>query len=242
MSGDSSAPTDESRVKYREMHRDGSPTVQPGTAPRRGVLPYIVLVVVTFFITWFVFATITGIPVGLVSTPSHSSSTTPATGVILSIDNPFDTGNNTTCTPCTDQYAPANFTVPAHTLLEFTLVNFDTGQNPPSNPVQAKVNGTLGNCIYLNSTPTKLGPCVQSIPVGFVDHTFSFVGGPYTGFNVPVPSAVNNSGEGAPGTTVTFFTYFNTTGTFVWNCLAPCDPWSMAHAGFMTGSMTVVNP
>jgi hypothetical protein len=216
------------------MHRGSIPTATPGAAPRRGVLPYIVLVVVTFFISWFVFATVTGVPVGLVSTPTHSSKGTPSTGVILTIDNPFDTGNNST----TDQYAPANFSVPAHTLLEFTLINFDSGQNPVT-PTQAAVNGTLGNCIYLNATPASLGSCVHSIPAGFVAHTFSFVGGPYAGFNVPLPSAVNDV-EGGTGATVTFFTYFNTTGTFVWNCLAPCDPWSMAHAGFMTGNMTVV--
>ena len=206
----------------------------PATPPRRGILPYLVLVVVTFFISWFIFATVTGIPVGLVSTPSHSTSGTASKGVILSIDNPFDTANNNTA----DQYAPANFSVPAHTLLEFTIINYDSGMNPVT-PVQAEVNGTLGNCIYLNSTPTTLGPCVHSIPAGFVAHTFSFVGGPYAGFNVPMPSA-NDSPEGGIGASVTFFTYFNTTGTFIWNCLAPCDPWSMAHFGFMEGNMTVV--
>ena len=216
------------------MHRGSTPTTPPVSAPRRGILPYVVLVVVTFFISWFVFATVTGVPVGLVYTPSHSSKGIPSTNVILSIDNPFDTGNNNT----TDQYAPANFSVPAHTLLQFTLINFDSGQNPVTS-TQAAVNGTVGNCIYLNSTPTTLGPCVHSIPAGFVAHTFSFVGGPYAGFNVPVPSALNDV-EGGTGATVTFFAYFNTTGTFVWNCLAPCDPWSMAHAGFMTGNMTVV--
>ncbi len=236
MSGQPVAPPDDSRVKYREMRRDIGPPGTPGSPPRRGVLPYIVLAVVTFFISWFVFATVTGIPVGLVSAPSHSTSGAASKGVILTIDNPFDTANNNTA----DQYAPANFTVPAHTLLEFTIINYDTGMNPVT-PVQTMVNGTLGNCIYLNSTPTALGPCVHSIPAGFVAHTFSFVGGPYAGFNVPMPSA-NDSPEGGIGASVTFFAYFNDTGTFTWNCLAPCDPWSMAHFGFMEGNMTVVAP
>jgi hypothetical protein len=234
MSGQPSGPPDDSRVQYREMHRDTIPAITPATPPRRGLLPYLVLVVVTFFISWFIFATVTGIPVGLVSTPSHSTSGTVSKGVILTINNPFDTANNSS----TDQYAPANFSVPAHTQLEFTIYNYDTGMNPVT-PVQAEVNGTVGNCMYLNSTPTALGPCVHSIPTGFVAHTFSFVGGPYAGFNIPMPSAVN-SPEGGIGASVTFFAYFNTTGTFTWNCLAPCDPYSMAHFGFMEGNMTVV--
>jgi len=236
MSGEPNRPPDDSRVKYREMHRPSGVDAVPGGTPRRGVLPYVVLVVVTFFISWFVFATVTGVPVGLVAPPSHSSSGTPATGVILTINNPFDTTNNSS----TDQYAPANFTVPAHTLLEFTLINYDTGQNPVT-PVQAAVSGTLGDCIYLNATPTALGPCVHSVPTGFIAHTFSFVGGAYAGFNVPLPSAIN-SPVGGIGASVTFFTYFNQTGTFTWNCLAPCDPYSMATSGFMTGTMTVVSP
>jgi hypothetical protein len=155
-------------------------------------------------------------------------------GVILTINNPFDTAMNAS----TDQYAPANFTVPANTLLEFTLIDYDTGQNPVTS-TEATVNGTVGNCIYLNSTPASLGPCVHSVSAGFVVHTFSFESGPYAGFNVPIPSAVDSSGEGSTGVSVTFFAYFNETGTFTWNCEAPCDPYSMATDGFMTGAMTV---
>lgn len=201
-----------------------------------GLLPFVVLFVVTFLLTWFLFAVITGYPVGLAPTGSSKSpSGAPTAGVILTIDNPFDTARNAT----TDQYAPANFTVPSHTLLEFTLINYDTGQNPVT-PEESTVNGTVGNCIYLNATPTSLGACKHSIPAGFVAHTFSFESGPYAGFNVPVPSAINNSAEGASGASVTFFAFFNETGTFTWNCLAPCDPYSMVTSGFMTGTMTVV--
>ncbi len=241
MAGEPTTSPREARINYREM---GTQSVSPPTlrsGPQRSLLPYVVLVVVTFFVTWFVFATVTGLPVGLgPSQTSNSPSGTPETPVQLAVDNPFNTGNNSTCAPCTDQYAPANFTVPADTLLEFTITNYDTGQNPVT-PLQASVNGTVANCIYLNSTPTVLGPCVHSVPEGFVAHTFSFVSGPYSGFNIPLPSAVE-SVEGGVGSTVTFFAYFNETGTFTWNCLAPCDPWSMAHDGFMTGSMTVVAP
>jgi hypothetical protein len=237
MPDESTGSPDESRITYRELSAEKGSTSPSTGRPPRSLLPYVVLVVVTFFVTWFVFATVTGLPVGLgPGTSSTSSGGTPITPVVMTINNPFDTANNSS----TDQYAPANFTVPAHTLLEFTLINYDTGQNPvPS--IEGAVNGTVGNCIYLNSTPASLGPCVHSVPTGFVAHTFSFEGGAYAGFNVPVPSAVN-SGEGGIGASVTFFAYFNETGTFTWNCEAPCDPYSMATSGFMTGTMTVVQP
>jgi hypothetical protein len=228
----------ESRTGAPDMKPQGVSPPLSSSPPRRSVLPYLVLVVVTFFVTWFVFATITGLPVGLGTSPSSSSSSgTPTTGVILTINNPFDTANNSS----TDQYAPANFTVPAHTELKFTLINYDTGTNVLPSSSDADVSGTVGNCMYLNATPTVPGPCVHSLAAGFVVHTFSFVSGPYAGFNVPIPSAVN-SPEGGIGASVTFFAYFNETGTFTWNCLALCDPYSMVTSGFMTGTMTVTAP
>ena len=218
------------------------PTIKNGAraTPRRGssnaLLPYLVLAVVTFFLTWFLFAALTGYPVGIGKPPVSVTSGNSPTGVLLAVNNPFDTANNSS----TDQFSPANFTVPANTLLEFTLTNYDTGQNPVEPVSEADVSGTVGNCVYLNSTPTSLGPCVHSVSPGFVVHTFSFENGAYAGFNVPIPSAINIAPEGGVGVTVTFFAYFNETGTFTWNCLAPCDPYSMQTTGFMTGTMTVV--
>ena len=242
MAEEARGPPDDTQVKYREMSRESVSPRTPISAPRRSLLPYVVLVVVTFFVTWFVFATITGLPVGLGPSPtSKSSSGTPTTGVILAINNPFDTANNSSA----DQYAPANFTVPADTLLEFTITNYDTGVNQLFSPSYANVNGTVGNCIYVNATPTSLGKCQHSLATGDIVHTFSFVdsgpSGTYDGFNVPIPTA-NNSPEGSIGVSVTFFAYFNETGTFHWNCEALCDPWSMQTDGFMQGTMTVAQP
>jgi hypothetical protein len=235
MAEESKGPPDESQAKHRERGLESDWQATSTGTSRRSLLPYVVLVVVTFLVTWFVFATLTGYPVGLGSSPSSSSpGGTPVTGVLMTINNPFDTANNSSA----DQFAPANFTVPANTLLEFTLVNYDTGQNPVSS-LEATVNGTVGNCIYLNATPTALGPCMHSVPTGFVVHTFSFESGAYSGFNVPIPSAVDSL-EGGIGSSVTFFAFFNHTGTFTWNCEAPCDPYSMATDGFMTGTMTVI--
>ena len=189
---------------------------------------------VAVLVSWFAFATITGVPVGLGPAPTSSGGGGGgATPVYLSINNPFDTENNSSA----DQYAPANFTVPSHTELEITLTNYDTGQNVVT-PNEAAVSGTVGDCVYLNAPPSSLGPCVKSVNTGFVSHTFSFESGAYAGFNVPVPSAAA-SPPGGIGASVTFFVFFNTTGTFTWNCLAPCDTWSMSTDGFMTGTMTV---
>lgn len=239
MPGDGVGPPDEALVPSRPAGGESDRPIATTHRSPRSVLPYVVLVVVTFFVTWFVFATITGLPVGLGPSPSASSSSgTPTTGVVMTVNNPFDTENNFSA----DQYAPANFSVPAHTELEFTLINYDTGGNPGSADPSITpnvVNGTVGNCVYLNATPVSLGPCVTSVTAGFVSHTFSFVSGPYMGFNVPLPSAAD-SPPGGIGASVTFFVYFNETGTFTWNCLAPCDPFSMATSGFMTGTMTVV--
>jgi hypothetical protein len=238
MPGDGSGPPDESPGKYPELSRESASPSTP-TRASRSLLPYAVLVVVTFFVTWFVFATITGLPVGLGPSPtSKSPSGTSETGVVLTINNPFDTARNLTA----DQFAPANFSVPAHTELEFTMINYDTGQNPGNIPgYEGNVNGTVGNCIYLNATPTDLGPCVHSVNNGFITHTFSIVNGTYAGFNIPLPSAID-SPQGGIGASVTFFAYFNVTGTFYWHCEAPCDPWSMLTDGFMGGTMTVVAP
>ena len=41
-----------------------------------------------------------------------------------------------------------------------------------------------------------------------------------------------------PATATVTFTP-RTRGTFVWHCMAPCDPWAMTHVGFMEGRITV---
>ncbi len=130
-----------------------------------------------------------------------------------------------------DQYEPANFTVPSHTWLVFVITNYDPGENPVS-AAFAHVSGTLGDVEYLNGS--RLG--TSSVLPEVVSHTFSFTLGPYEGFNVPIPAA----GSSSP-TVVQFSVYFNTTGQFTWNCLAPCDPASMQTPGFMTGTMTVTS-
>ena len=225
------APTPEGDSRHPEPDTSPKNSANGGRGAR--LLPFIVVAVVTLLVSWFAFAMITGVPVGFGSLPTSAGGGTNSKSVVLTINNPYDTQNNSSG----DQYAPANFSVPAHTLLEITLINYDDGMNPVT-PTEGAVSGTVGDCIYLNTTVSDLGSCVKSLDPQVVSHTFSFVSGPYAGFNVPLPSAAGTP-PGGTGASVTFFAYFNTTGTFTWNCLAPCDAWSMATPGFMTGTMTV---
>ncbi len=134
-----------------------------------------------------------------------------------------------------DQYTPANFTVPSHTLLIFTITNYDNGQNPVPSAV-AQVFGVLGGIAYQNAAPpASWGTPATSIPVANVSHTFSALPQKTTaGWNVPIHEA-----DGPQGYSVTFEMYLNTTGTVAWQCDAPCDGWSMGEPGFMSGTITV---
>ena len=159
--------------------------------------------------------------------PNNPSSAVPVT---LTINNPFDTANNGSA----DQYSPANFSVPANTLLEFVITNYDNGVNPPP-PQYTNASGVNGNCVYVNATPAGLGPCSHSLPADQIAHTFTI---PALSLNVPVPTAANTS-AGASGAQVIFIASFDTPGSYTWQCMAPCDPWSMETPGFMQGTMTV---
>ena len=54
------------------------------------------------------------------------------------------------------------------------------------------------------------------------------------GVNEMVPAG----GPHSP-TKVTFTFTPKSAGTFTWQCEAPCNPWSMAHMGYMEGTVTV---
>ena len=138
-----------------------------------------------------------------------------------------------------DQYTPANFTVPAHTLIILTITNYDNGQNPVL-PGFEQVSGVLGNVEYANATPPlSWGTPTSAVSISDVSHTFTVMpntyGGLPGGLNVPVPAS-----EGPSGSSVTVELYLNATGQVSWNCMAPCDTWSMQTPGFMAGTITVV--
>jgi uncharacterized membrane protein YphA (DoxX/SURF4 family) len=121
------------------------------------------------------------------------------------------------------QYSPANFTVPKGEVM-FTIIDQDA-------PVQwanctCNVSGTVGGVEYLNGT------AMSSISTANAAHTFTV---PQLHLNVITPG----------NSTITFTLYLNSTGTYVWNCLAPCGSNGytgspMGVPGLMTGTMSVV--
>lgn len=63
-------------------------------------------------------------------------------------------------------------------------------------------------------------------------HTFT---APTLGVNQMIPAAA-----GKKAGTVTFtFTAPAKAGAYTWICAMPCDPWAMAHDGYMKGHVTV---
>ncbi len=134
-----------------------------------------------------------------------------------------------------DRYLPANFSVPAHTLVLVTITNYDNASNPVSRDV-ATVAGTLGNLETMRASSDPQGMDMTAVPPSQVAHTFTLDTGGYA-MNVPIPAANSLSDP----MIVTFHAYFNTTGAFVWHCSAPCDSASMAALGFMRGTITVVD-
>jgi uncharacterized membrane protein YphA (DoxX/SURF4 family) len=121
------------------------------------------------------------------------------------------------------QYTPSNFTVPKGEAV-FTIIDSDapvTWANCTCN-----VTGTVGGVEWLNGTP------ISHVNVSNAAHTFTI---PALHLNVVTPGS----------TTITFTVYLNTTGTYTWNCLAPCGSQGytgppMGVAGYMTGTMSVV--
>lgn len=134
------------------------------------------------------------------------------------------------------QYTPAEFTVPAHSLVTVTIRNFDSGQAQVPAAylrVQGTVGGTIavahgvrGNVAVLPVTH------LSAVAANDVAHTFTV---PALGLNVPIP----------PASTVTFSFRTGAAGSYAWQCFAPCGTgptgWSgaMAALGYMQGHITV---
>ena len=132
----------------------------------------------------------------------------------------------------------ANITLPVDTLIQVTIVSYDT---PTSGSTDAMgvVNGTVGGNVYLingttasmSSMPTQWGQNVTSVPGADLAHTFTVQGM----FNIPVVG----------GDTTIAYLYFSKPGTYVWLCQTPCGfgpnmaDGAMATSGWMTGQLTV---
>ncbi|MEM3857304.1 MAG: hypothetical protein QXI37_02210, partial [Thermoprotei archaeon] len=140
----------------------------------------------------------------------------------------------------------ANISIPAHTLIVMTIVDYDSPSPLPSQ--YAQVSGTVGNKVYVfngtaniqappNSQSTLVNTTGASAvswinPNTAVSHTFTV---PQLGINIP----------SAGGTTEVAEFYVNQTGVFTWHCMDPCgfgpSGWlgPMSAPGWMGGTLTV---
>jgi nitrous oxide reductase len=125
-------------------------------------------------------------------------------------------------------------------------------QNPPARPVVnvVKLSGaaTVERTVYLT-----VSPGIKPAPDGKLHDAFSV-----TNFTVragqPVKLVINNTDNGdhsitamAAGVNIvvrpgmhTYTLLVHKQGRFEWMCTFPCDPYSMAHVGYMRGYITSV--
>lgn len=134
---------------------------------------------------------------------------------------------------------PDTITVPSGRLIELTITTYDMGNLTVASDF-LKVNGTINNQItIINGTMAMMDDYsmswaknVTSVPASEILHTFT-VG--KLNINIPVIA----------GTTEIAYLKINQTGTFNWQCMAPCGPsansWGgpMADQGWMSGKLVV---
>jgi hypothetical protein len=147
----------------------------------------------------------------------------------------MDTGwNSSTAQPQFSILGPngtqpsANILLPAHTLIQLTIISYDT-PTMGSTDSEGKVTGTVGGAVYLvNGTSAmgmdvsqRWGQDVSSVPGAMLAHTFSI---PQLGINIPVVG----------GDLEIAYLNLDQTGTFQWVCLTPCGFGAMGANGAMT--------
>ncbi len=129
----------------------------------------------------------------------------------------------------------SSWTVKKGETVTVKIVSFDDGTAPLMGQYMkyAKVMGTT------NGKETVAGKSVTNVSDINVAHTFTIKG---LGFNMPIPAAPT-------GKSVTVVATFvpTKTGTFVWNCFAPCGTGTtgmggaMKTMGWMTGKVKVIS-
>jgi hypothetical protein len=177
------------------------------------------------------------------ATQSQPQQTSPFRLTLMEI---MDTGwNSSLAQPQFDLMGPnglqpaANIRLPAHTLIQLTIISYDTPTSG-STDFEGKVSGTVGGTIYLINGTSAMGMDVSqhwgqnvtSVPGAMLAHTFTIQ---QLGINIPVVG----------GDTEIAYFYLNQRGTFQWVCLTPCGfgPMGMGGAmsasGWMEGQVTV---
>jgi hypothetical protein len=129
------------------------------------------------------------------------------------------------------RFVPADFRLTKGTKAVLTITSYDDG----SAPLQA---GMVAYDSVQGGTETVDGQSVTSIPNADLSHTLSVPG---LGVNVPIPVTP----PGKTSVTVVFTFTPTKSGSFTWECMAPCGTGAdgmggpMATPGWMRGTLTV---
>ncbi len=138
----------------------------------------------------------------------------------------------------------ASIALPANTMIQVVIVNYDDGNATPSSPEYYKVSGTVnGMMSVVNSTMVNAtqGPSgivisgsqtVSDMSPDLISHTFTV---PQLSLNLPIPASgtiIANFMTGAPG-------------NYAWLCTSPCGSGvngtagAMITPGWMAGTLVV---
>jgi plastocyanin len=115
----------------------------------------------------------------------------------------------------------ADLTVKAGQTVRLTIYNYDDMPHSFTSPGLASGAAIPPSMQQLQGTPQDLK--VMPMPGMGVDKT--------------IPGGTDK----APSKTVIAFTAPSKPGTYIWYCRLPCDPFSMAHDGYMQGRVTVTS-
>jgi len=103
--------------------------------------------------------------------------------------------------------------------VDLTIVSYDDGP-APAPPGFGKVTGTVGG------KETVDGKTVTSVPIASISHTFTISS---MGVNIPIPVAPTGG-----SITVSAQIHLTKSGTFSWQCFAPCGTGSSGWDGAMS--------
>ncbi len=123
-----------------------------------------------------------------------------------------------------------------------------TSQTPAAEPTSLKLSvkaddehgrkgpdGTWHDAFLPADFAVQAGATVKVTVVNYDGGPHSFTS-PQLGVNQTIPGGGSLT---APRTVTFTFTAPKTPGKYAWWCAVPCDPWAMAHDGFMRGFVTV---
>ncbi len=135
------------------------------------------------------------------------------------------------------EFVPANFSVPAHAVVQAEIRCFDDGTAtvPPAySHVRGTVGGSMTVLAAVNGDIARApAHVVKGINLKDVAHTLTV---PSLGLNVPIP----------PSSTVRFLFATGAAGSHAWQCMSACGTTSsgwggpMSSNGWMRGTMAVV--